>query len=299
MSKKQDQFPDIVETEFFISWDDPDTETVSVGFLERSLVMDFDYAEFLEFADVVDQVRDVYQSEPGGARKRRQWHCAARALIDAADRASRSLLIIGITGNIACGKSTVDAILVELGATAVFDADRTVHDLLRDDPGIHRQVLEAFGSVVLAEDGSIDRRRLGSVVFADAAALRRLEGILHPAVRARIRAQVAALPEDALAVIDAVKLLEGDLGDLVTSVWWVTARPEQQLERLVRGRGLSEEAALARLAAQPPLDRYRDRVHVVIDNSGSLAETHSQVAEALENLRAAHVGRGPAQVDKE
>jgi dephospho-CoA kinase len=201
------------------------------------------------------------------------------------------LLIIGITGNIACGKSTVDAILLELGATAVFDADRTVHDLLRDDPSVHEQVVEAFGSAVLAADGSIDRRKLGELVFGNAMALRRLEGILHPAVRARIRAQVAALPEDALAVVDAVKLLDGDLGDLVTSIWWVTARPEQQLERLVRGRGLSEAAARARLAAQPPLDRYRDRVQVVIDNSGNLAETHSQVSQALENFKAAHVGR--------
>ncbi len=209
------------------------------------------------------------------------------------------MLIIGITGNIACGKSTVDAILLELGATAVYDADRTVHDLLRDDPGIYRQVREAFGAMVLAEDGSVDRRKLGGVVFGDAAALRRLEGILHPAVRARIRAQVAALPEDALAVIDAVKLLDGDLSDLVINVWWVTARPEQQLERLVRGRGLSREAALARLAVQPPLDRYRDRVHVVIDNSGSLVETHSQVAQALENLRAAHRERGSISVNKE
>jgi dephospho-CoA kinase len=206
------------------------------------------------------------------------------------------LLIIGITGNIACGKSTVDAILVELGATAVFDADQTVHDLLRTDPTVHERIVDAFGSAVLAADGSIDRRKLGDVVFADAMALRRLEGILHPAVRARIRAQVAALPEDALVVIDAVKLLEGDLGDLVTSVWWVTARPEQQLERLVRVRGMDEAAARARLAAQPPLARYRDRVQVIIDNSGSMAETHSQVSRALEHLRAAHVQDGPSPV---
>ena len=73
MSKKQDQFPDIVETEFFISWDDPDTETVSVGFLERSLVMDFDYAEFLEFAAVVDQMRDYINRAAWRARHPDQW----------------------------------------------------------------------------------------------------------------------------------------------------------------------------------------------------------------------------------
>jgi len=198
------------------------------------------------------------------------------------------LLVIGVTGNIACGKSTVDALLLDMGATAVFDADRTVHDLLHGDPAVRAAVVRAFGEAVLAADGSIDRRRLGTMVFADQAALRRLEAILHPAVRLRIREELAALPRDAIAVVDAVKLLEGELGTLATSVWWVTARPDQQIDRLVRGRGLSEREAEARLAAQPKLSDWRDRVNVVIDNSGSLEHTRYQVGSAWKNVLAAH-----------
>lgn len=200
------------------------------------------------------------------------------------------MLIIGVTGNIACGKSTVDAMLHDMGATAVIDADQTVRALLRDDLEVRNAILQAFGPEIVAADGTIDRARLGDIVFADAHALRTLESITHPAVRRTIRAQLAALPEDAIVVVDAVKLLEGELGTLANSVWWVTARPEQQLERLVQGRGLSEQAARARMAAQPSLERWRDSVNVVIDNSGSLAHTRMQVSNAYKNVLATRHG---------
>jgi dephospho-CoA kinase len=177
--------------------------------------------------------------------------------------------------------------LLDLGATVVLDADRTVHDLLRGDSAVRAAVVEHFGETVLAADGSIDRRRLGNIVFADPAALRVLEAILHPAVRRRIREQLEALPAEAIAVVDAVKLLEGELGALAASVWWVTAGPEQQLERLMR-RGLSERDAEARLAVQPRLADWCDRVNVVIDNSGSLAHTRYQVETAWKDVLAAH-----------
>ncbi len=202
------------------------------------------------------------------------------------------MLIIGITGNIACGKSTVDAMLLTMGATEVIDADRTVHQLLRDDREVRAALLEAFGSTVFAADGLVDRAALGAIVFADPYALRTLEGITHPAVRKAIRARLAALPEDALAVVDAVKLLEGDLAALTDRVWWITAQPEQQLERLMGGRGLSREAALARLNAQPKLEQFRDRVQVVIDNSGDLAHTRMQVESALKDVLALRPKRG-------
>jgi dephospho-CoA kinase len=202
------------------------------------------------------------------------------------------LLILGITGNIACGKSTVDAMLLTMGATEVIDADRTVHHLLRDDREVRAALLQAFGPTVFAADGLVDRAALAAIVFADPLALRTLEGITHPAVRKAIRARLAALPEDALAVVDAVKLLEGDLGTLADRIWWISARPEQQLERLTVRRGLSREAALARLSAQPKLEQFRDRVHVVIDNSGDLAHTRMQVESALKDVLALRPRRG-------
>jgi dephospho-CoA kinase len=177
--------------------------------------------------------------------------------------------------------------LLDLGASLAIDADQTVHALQRDEPAVRAAILQKFGPAVRAADGSIDRRALGAIAFRDPAALRQLEAIIHPAVRKRIREQLAALPAEAIVVVDAVKLLEGDLERLCESVWWVTARPEQQLQRLL-DRGLDETTARARLAAQPALARWRDRVNVVIDNSGSVEDTRKQVACAFESVLAAH-----------
>src|SRR5438094_9682730 len=101
------------------------------------------------------------------------------------------MAILGITGNIACGKSTVDTMLLELDAARVIDADLVVHDLLAGDPAVQAAVAARFGDHLLGAGGGVDRRALGAIVFADAGALRDLEGIVHPAVRTRIAAAVA------------------------------------------------------------------------------------------------------------
>jgi dephospho-CoA kinase len=181
--------------------------------------------------------------------------------------------------------------LREMAGAMVIDADLVVHGVLRDDAVAREAVVAAFGGAVLGADGHIDRSRLGRIVFSNPRELQRLESIVYPAVRRAIRAQLALLPQDATVVVDAVKLLDGDLGSLMHCVWWVTARSDQQIERLVRIRGLSEAAAQLRLAAQPSLDRYRDRVHAIIDNSGSLAETRIQVCRALDGALAARHGQ--------
>ncbi len=195
------------------------------------------------------------------------------------------MLKIGVTGNIACGKSTVDAMMQDLAGATIIDADHVTHNLLRDDPRVREEVLEAFGTAVLNGGGSIDRGALGRIVFASPPELLRLERIVHPAVRAVVRTRLGSLPADGTVVVDAVKLLAGDLGTLMDVVWWVTADPKQQVERLVRSRGLAEADAQARIAVQPSLDLYRSQVHVIIDNSGSLAETRNQVVAALNTLR--------------
>jgi len=177
--------------------------------------------------------------------------------------------------------------LLDLGATCVIDADRTVHDLYRQDPAVRAAVVGTFGAGVLAADGAIDRGALGAIVFNDPAALRRLEGIIHPAVRRTIREQLESLPDDGVVVVDAVKLLEGELGALAHTVWWVTTTPEQQLERLL-ARGLGEAQATARLAAQPSLDEWRSRVDLLIDNSGRMEDTRRHVSLAYRNALAAH-----------
>jgi dephospho-CoA kinase len=193
------------------------------------------------------------------------------------------LLVIGITGNIACGKSTVDAMLHEITGATIVDADQVTHQVLGDEPTRDRVAAE-FGPEILGPGGLIDRARLGRIVFSAPANLRRLEAIVHPAVSRVMRSDLAAVAPGGIAVIDAVKLLDGDLASLADAVWWVTATPEQQLARLMTARGLSESDARSRLAAQPPLDQYRHRVQVIIDNSGSLAETRHHVGQALQAL---------------
>jgi dephospho-CoA kinase len=195
------------------------------------------------------------------------------------------LVKIGITGNIACGKSTVDTIVHELTGATIIDADRVTHDLLRNDHDVKEKIVAAFGSGILDAAGHIDRAALGRIVFGSAPALLQLEGIVHPAVRTTIRAMLDALPANGAVVVDAVKLLAGDLGAWMDVVWWVTAGTGQQTERLVRLRGLREADARARIAVQPSLDLYRSHVHVIIDNSGNLAETRNQVIAALKPLR--------------
>src|SRR5919199_883837 len=192
--------------------------------------------------------------------------------------------IIGLTGNIACGKSQVAAILQELAAELI-DADRVAHELLEPDTAEYARIVERFGREILQPSGAIDRRRLGAIVFADADALRDLERILHPGVRPRIRARFAAAQRP-VVVVEAIKLLEVGLYLETDAVWVVTADRETQIERLLASRGLTRGEAETRVDAQPPQSEKVARADVVIDNSGDLAQTREQVVAAWEAIQA-------------
>jgi dephospho-CoA kinase len=187
--------------------------------------------------------------------------------------------IIGLTGNIATGKSTVAKMLEELGAT-VIDADALVHELQRRGTPVYDDIVAAFGPDILDQAGEIDRKALGAIVFADPAQLRRLESIVHPAVliESAQRLMAAATP---VAVYEAIKLIEAGRAEMCDALWVVTARPEVQLHRLMRERHLSEAEARQRIAAQPPQSEKIRRATVIIDNSGSLEETWRQVTAAF------------------
>jgi dephospho-CoA kinase len=189
--------------------------------------------------------------------------------------------VIGLTGNIACGKSTVLGWLADLGAETI-DADRVVHELMEPGEPVRAAIRDAFGSGVLAPDGRIDRRALGAIVFADPEQLRRLEAITHPAVRERIVARVADAGRRGVpvVVIDAIKLIEGGLAEQCDAVWVVTCTPEQQLARLMARTGFGEAEARQRIAAQPSQAERVARANLVIDNSGSLEATRAQVDAA-------------------
>lgn len=183
--------------------------------------------------------------------------------------------LIGLTGNIACGKSSVAAMLAEMGAE-VIDADALVHQLMVPGSDSWREIVETFGQGVLRHDGTIDRGQLGEVVFRDPGALEQLEAILHPRVRRLAEERIAASPSP-VVVLEAIKLIEAGWASRVDSVWVVTCRREQQLERLRARRGLSLAEAELRVRAQSPAAEKLKHADVVIDNSGSPRETRAQV----------------------
>lgn len=192
--------------------------------------------------------------------------------------------VIGITGNIACGKTAVGQMLLELGAEVYIDADALVHQLYLSGQPIAREVERVFGSGVMTAEGSVDRQALGRLVFGDAQALRRLEGIVHPAVGRAIVEKLASVSPGGVAVIDAVKLLEGGSAALCQSTWLIICPREQELTRLIARNGLSEQEAQARLQAQPAVERRLPLVDEVIDNGGTLAATRQQVAAAFQRF---------------
>jgi dephospho-CoA kinase len=188
--------------------------------------------------------------------------------------------ILGLTGNIASGKSTIGALLLELGADAYIDADAAVHALYLPGQALPPRLAEVFGTQVLDDAGGVDRRALGAIVFGDPERLRQLEAIVHPAVREDLMRRLSALGPKQIGVLDAVKLIESGYPALCDGVWIVTCPEEIQLQRLIQIRGLSEEEARARLAAQPPIEAKLPLATAVIHNDGSLDDLRRQVTEA-------------------
>ena len=188
-------------------------------------------------------------------------------------------LIVGLTGNIATGKSTVLAYLRRKGAY-VIDADRLAHAAMLPAGPAYAAVVAAFGPDIVAADGQIDRPALGRIVFADAGALQRLEAIVHPAVLQLAQAELAApaAMEAPVVILEAIKLLEsGRLLTLCDEVWVVTAEPSVQLERLLTLRGMTEAEAKQRMAAQSPQAEKVARATRVVDNSGATAALYAQL----------------------
>ncbi|WP_329574334.1 dephospho-CoA kinase [Streptomyces sp. NBC_01361] len=186
------------------------------------------------------------------------------------------MLKVGLTGGIGAGKSEVSRLLVEHGAVLI-DADRIAREVVEPGtPGL-AAVVEAFGSEVLAPDGSLDRPALGAIVFADADRLAVLNSIVHPLVGARSAEREAAATGDSVVVHDVPLLAENGLAPLYDLVVVVDASPETQLDRLVRLRGMSEEDARARMAAQATRDKRLEIADIVIDNDVPLDELHRRV----------------------
>lgn len=182
--------------------------------------------------------------------------------------------VLGITGNIATGKSTVAQMLAALGAEHI-DCDVLAHEAMAPGLPANAAVAARFAGVQRA-DGTIDRQALGRIVFDDPQALADLEALTHPAVLAEVARRVAASSAP-VVVVEAIKLFESGLDELCTAVWAVTATKEAQLQRLMEQRHLEYDEAERRITAQPDPAEKVARADRVIDNSGSLRHTWRQV----------------------
>jgi dephospho-CoA kinase len=184
--------------------------------------------------------------------------------------------VIGLTGRIGCGKSTVAALLRERGV-ATIDADEVAREVRRPGSPESARILDRFGT--------LDPRQLARLVFEDAGALAALEAIIHPSVRDLVGARLAELEQDGaiLAAVEAIKLLESPLRERCDQVWVVVCRPEDALRRLAQ-RGLSEADVRDRLASQMAQTEMVRAADVVIDGSADIGETARQVEVALAGL---------------
>ena len=186
--------------------------------------------------------------------------------------------IIGLTGNIATGKSVVRKMLEHLGAYGI-DADELAHFAITKDAPGYQPVVDTFGRWLLDADGQIYRARLGRMVFSDPEALGRLESIVHPLVRQGVDVLIRRISQK-VVVVEAIKLLESSLGKASDAIWVTYAPEEVQLTRLIEKRGFSEAVARQRISAQPPQEEKVAAAQVVIYNQGPFEDTWGQVYSA-------------------
>ncbi len=200
-----------------------------------------------------------------------------------------SVTVLGITGPIGAGKSTVAALLRQKGAR-VLDGDALAKDeQVRGTVG-YSAIVQRFGTGILGPDREIDRAKLAAIVFADPEALARLEAILHPRVIARVLEARATTPDGAVLVVEAIKLLETAVHRLCRQVWVVTAPRATLIERLARERGMPAGEAAARLGAQADDAAFRACADVVIENDGDRAALARAVNRAWAALRSSAPG---------
>lgn len=207
------------------------------------------------------------------------------------------MLRVGLTGGIASGKTTVAAMFRARGAR-VLEADRIAHRLMAPGQPAYNEIVTAFGREILSADGTIDRKRLGAIVFADAARREQLNRIVHPRVIAEQENELARIAREqpgAVAIVEAALLIEAGYHKQLDKLVVTWCRPEQQLERL-QAKGLSREDAERRIAAQLPAEEKRRLADYVIDCSGALAETERQVERVWQALQQAATSKKAARV---
>ena len=195
------------------------------------------------------------------------------------------MIVVGLTGGIATGKSAVAGMFAKRGV-AVLDADEVVRELQEPGTKVYKATVEAFGPDILQPDGTINRKLLGEIVFRDERLRRRLETIVHPALVVAVEERLSALRAQGvpLCVVELPLLIESGAEGRFDWVMVVTAPEEVQVARLMADRGLSREEALARVRSQLPLSEKVKQADFVVENGGDLRETERRVEEIYEAL---------------
>ena len=191
-------------------------------------------------------------------------------------------MVIGLTGGIATGKTTVSNYLKELGYS-IIDADVIARQVVEPGTKGLRMITDTFGEKVLTSDGLLDRQHLAQLVFTSSEQLQQLNRILQPIIRERIQ-ELISTSKDSVVVIDVPLLYEQHYEDLCDVVMVVSAQPQQQLERLMNRNHLTMDEAKNRVASQMPLSSKERLADVVIDNNGSVEETRQQVKRWLNQV---------------
>jgi dephospho-CoA kinase len=201
------------------------------------------------------------------------------------------MYVIGLTGGIGSGKSTVAEILEAQGAV-ILSADKVGHEVYNPGRPAWQEIVDAFGDEVVAPDGTIDRKKLGAIVFADPKNLAKLNSIVHPRMKGMMRERLAQMARDGaeMAVLEAALLFEAKWDDLVGEIWVTVAPPEVAARRTAERSGLPEAEILARIKSQMSNEDRIRQSDVVIDTDCPLEETKRQALEAWERLKARLAG---------
>jgi dephospho-CoA kinase len=195
-------------------------------------------------------------------------------------------LVVGLTGGVATGKTTVARMLADLGAE-VISADEVVHKMLEDDEDLRREIVKQFGSGIMDERGRIDRRRLGGIVFRDPGKRRRLEQIIHPPVLARMQCRIEEFRKSGRGVLVAEipLLVETSSIGMVDKVLLVSAEQDTQIQRLQKRHGISHAQAVLRVKSQLPIDAKKKYADWIVHTEGSMQATREQVERVWEAVQ--------------
>jgi dephospho-CoA kinase len=198
-----------------------------------------------------------------------------------------NVLVVGLTGGIATGKSTVSTILENAGAV-IIDADRIAREVVKKGRPAHRAIVENFGKNVLLSDGEINRSVLGDIIFNDPRKKELLNSIVHPHVRKEQNLQLKHIEKtnsNTIVILDIPLLIESKMYKDLSEVVVVYAPEHIQIKRLIQRDGISEADALTRIRSQMPIEEKKDKATIVIDNSGTRENTRKQVLKIFQRLK--------------